>query len=131
MEFWKPSVRKLATAAILVVAAVVHSCSSSMLNEFFKGKLLEPYAQLLEKHQGLKPKAPDLTEETQLAMLELIKSAEYQRLVKMGYLNMAIQGFLGIFLAYFAACLIHRKKKPKSLIQASTDDAADTPTPAP
>ncbi|WJN58234.1 hypothetical protein [Pseudomonas sp. SO81] len=131
MEFWKPSVRKLATTTILVVAAVIHSCSSGMLNEFFKGKLLEPYAELLEKRQGLKPKAPELTEETQQAMLELIKSAEYQRLLKMGYLNMAIQGFIGIFLAYFAACLIHRKKKLELLAPASADNANDAPTPAP
>jgi hypothetical protein len=131
MEFWKPSVRKLATAAILVVMSFINSCSSAAINEFYKNKLFEPWKQVLEKHQGLLPKTPTLSGETEQALLELTKSAEYRRLVWMGRLKLATQAAIGIFLAYFAACLIHRKKKPKSLTHAPTDDAADTPTPAP
>ncbi|WP_043309609.1 hypothetical protein [Pseudomonas sp. ML96] len=126
MEFWKPSIRKLATTAILVAVYFVNSCSSAAVNELYKSMLFERWTQILEKHQEQR-QIPSLDDITLQELQELTRSAEYRQLTQLGYLKQAIQVAFGLFLAYFAACLIHRRKQPEPT--HATDTSTSPPSP--
>ena len=126
MEFWKPSVRKLATTALLVALYLINSVSSAAIDELYKKQMLNLYEQAVEKHPVITSRSP-LSDDAYEAVGTFVKSAEYQQFMQMGYIKWAIQAAIGIFLAYFAACLIHRKKKPGHAPEAAANPLNPVP----
>lgn len=115
MSFWKPTQRKLATFALLLLLTLI--CAAAL-------KLTDKATQQLRVRELKAAVGPESVKafeaavrtetDVRVKMMEKIDATEAARIERIYNAKSLVEYLLPIFFAYLAACVIHVKRKSPS-----------------
>ncbi|MHA6492972.1 hypothetical protein ACX0MV_06935 [Pseudomonas borbori] len=108
MKFLSPTKTKLTTTLLLIMLWFTYSGFSSVAKNAYKAYSLE-IMQLSNYSKDIEIPTKEYVLATQSAR-EKITIEVVRKLEIAGYFNISAQLIMGLLVAYFGSCLIHRKK---------------------
>ncbi|MNZ39426.1 hypothetical protein D3C78_569200 [compost metagenome] len=107
MSSWTPTKEKLATTVFLVTLWIIYTTTSGLATKTYKEYAFNMLAPSNYRNNTKEPTKEHL-KATQAARQE-ITIETVQKIEIAGYINASAQLSLGLLIAYFGSCFIHRR----------------------
>ncbi|MOA18180.1 hypothetical protein D3C78_1384790 [compost metagenome] len=107
MSFWSPTKRKLSTMLLLVFLWITYSAICGLTTKAYKAYSFDLLSSS-NYSKGIEEPTKEYVQATQGARRD-ITAEMVEKLKIAGYVNASAQLALGILIAYFGSCLVHRR----------------------